>query len=92
MAEDWNKGDLALCVDDTPNRVWGKSDLRLGRVYVVTHTTWVDGLQGLFLDTARSQATHGFRSSRFIKVTPQEEDEFDRETIEMEKQREGEIA
>lgn len=93
MADDWQKGNLALCVKLGPWR--GEKDgeiktvhqdVQAGGIYLVRHvglselgrvTLWLDGVG----DTLAFR--HGFHARRFRKITPPPADEFDRETIEL---------
>jgi hypothetical protein len=87
MADDWKVGDLALCVDDSPARRVaghrGNSDpvsLVRGRLYTVLFVgpdVYGKGFVGL----AVTCTAWGWFADRFVKVTPPEADEFDRETI-----------
>lgn len=88
MSGDWQVGDLALCIDDDIRNLSEKV-LKQGRVYTV------EGLDvdpafaeiGLFLSgVPRVWSDHwrrevGYLELRFRKITPDEADEFDRETI-----------
>lgn len=91
---DWQVGDLALCVRLAPERgpfLFGEPEP--GRAYEVLGVSLVhfadDSIDiGLTLDGA-PDCTDEFHDpagptwwhGRFVKVTPQEADEFDRETI-----------
>lgn len=35
IVENWQVGDLAVCVDDSPHRFYGMAELSAGRVYTV---------------------------------------------------------
>ena len=84
MADDWKVGDLALCVRACP---FGNDATRPGHAYSVTQIR----INGVNWDGTRSTglrfqgvARWGYSDSRrFVKVTPPEADEFDRETIEL---------
>lgn len=89
MPHDWQIGDLALCIDDSPPRMIDGllearreyvEALRCGRVYTVTHIAC-----GITLpDCVGIGDIHqraGGCADRFIKVTPPEADEFDHEVI-----------
>lgn len=93
---DWAIGDLALCVDarSCPSYRWG--GLCAGRVYSVDAVTVDTGPRGFsalhgkgggvglaFADAPTPSGTYGWDARRFVKVTPEEEDEFDREVIEL---------
>jgi hypothetical protein len=85
---DWEVGDLAVCVDDRPNPVWGPSGLTMSAVYRVTGVIFnpapssLYGREdwGLFLAGIDSGTEDGFCGSRFRKITPDKreacEDEF----------------
>lgn len=88
--EGWQIGDLALCVDDRPHEKKGSNGgLVRGRIYTVqslyvSPPGTVDagklGLTLVELPITRRD-TRAFRSWRFVKVTPTEADDFDREII-----------
>lgn len=89
MADDWQIGDLALCIKDpcTP-----KNSTRAGRVYEVERV-WTHPDEGqLALDffginnghrDPKIDAFWGHLPARFRKITPPPADEFDREVIEL---------
>lgn len=81
MADDWQVGDLALCVDDGPPRMIGGlieakreyvEALRRGRIYTVTHIAFGKTVDCIGLGDIHQKA--GGVSSRFIKVMPSEAD------------------
>ena len=84
MGDDWQAGDLALCVDT------GKSPegftapyLELGRTYTV-YAVGIDplGQFGLYLDELESDGFNGgVLAWRFRKIRPHTPDEEDAETI-----------
>lgn len=85
---DWQVGDLALCVDDNRRPVTSRdTGLRRGKVYAVTDVQVVPIIPprtGLALDGVDMSAFR-FRlagAMRFVKITPPDADEFDREVIE----------
>lgn len=83
MSEDWQVGDIALCVSPCP---FGHDATRRGRFYTVAHVGMARNLQtGLVLQALHlREAPHALGGSapfRFVKVSPEEADEFDRETI-----------
>lgn len=91
---DWQKGDLALCVDDGPKPWLTDEQLRQlnrikkGRVYTVTGLGRVGTRSGptFFIEGAPATYEHrgiGWTASRFRKVTPPKADEFDREVIDL---------
>lgn len=91
MSDDWQPGDLALCVNNgaiiTPSAGYAgpRGQLRVGAVYTVT---WV-GVDGavrkdhaLGLVEAKSPAPKGgFSVHRFRKIRPHTPDAEDAETI-----------
>lgn len=85
MAE-WQVGDLALCVHDhAVPWGWKLSTLRKGQVAKVAKVGPTKlGRTGLVLsdfDWEREFVSPFVGAWRFIKVTPPDADEFDRETI-----------
>lgn len=85
---DWQVGDLALCVDDSPPKISPSglvecrreynNNLRAGSLYTITQIVFAaDGSMGI-ADMLRRAGGYHFR---FVKVTPPESDEFDREVI-----------
>lgn len=85
---DWQVGDLALCVNDTPTLFWGVCTVEIGCVYVVVgfDTTWPDGPEhGLFLDGVAplywGDRPIGYNVKRFRKIHPHTPDAEDEETI-----------
>ena len=94
MSNDWQPGDLALSVE----KGWSKIDrTERGRIYVV-EAVWhheVDNdlaFSFVGVDCGDPQGDdvdfYGFNPARFIKVTPLEADEFDREVIDLLRQKE----
>lgn len=86
MADDWQIGDLALCVADRlpPPRDKPTKLLRVGAVYTVRSVRWSEGDQcvAIGLQEVRSRGPLGdFHAMVFRKVTPPAADEFDRETV-----------
>lgn len=90
--DDWAPGDLALCVNAGAIRSpSGRlcvilSALRRGAVYtvgVVVVSRLTETTDLVLREVRTNSDTGGFIASRFIKVTPPEADEFDRETIEL---------
>ena len=71
---DWRVGDLALCIRSGPS-------IKSGEIKTVA-AVWDTGLSlvGKFSTSRRGS----YRLNRFIKVTPPEADEFDRETLTLE--------
>ncbi|MGN6290415.1 MAG: hypothetical protein ACTHNA_14265 [Sphingopyxis terrae] len=95
MADDWKVGDLALCVslgaggyDDPVDPV--PPAIRVGSSYTVTGVfagVHVNGDPGIGLKLKEAKPTlfgaAGFDANMFVKITPPEADEFDRETIDL---------
>ena len=66
---DWQVGDLAVCVDASPNKEFGDvSDLVLGRTYTVTRVL-LGGL-GIWVREADHTDYLAFRAARFRKIRP----------------------
>ena len=86
---DWQPGDLALCVKAGRLGSGMGHNLEVGKVYTVRCVSIIqyNGLLGLLLEgvpVRRHDPAYGYkRACRFIKVTPPEADEFDREVIEL---------
>ena len=81
MADDWQVGDLALCVDDGPS-AFGESNLVRGRCYTVAALSpCYDGIPGLHLVEVISKSPVGFDPPRFRKIRPHSPDAEDAETI-----------
>lgn len=84
MADDWQVGDLALCVDDKFNRA-----LKSGMIYMVEAVVLANspgaydhGETGLRLVGVTLASLSGAANAkRFRKIPAHEADEFDRETI-----------
>lgn len=87
MAEDWQPGDLALCVKTShPAFEFPSTSLRLGRVYTVNRigrpVEWLNGERALGLvEHAPRNANCGWPESLFRKIRPHTPDEEDAETI-----------
>jgi len=82
---DWQKGDLALCVDDSPS-AWGhRAAIKKGGIYTVSEIVIWRGKSGLELEGVEISKLYyaGFAPKRFRKVTPPKADEFDREVIDL---------
>lgn len=79
---DWQKGDLALCVDDKPSPL-GQHPARKGRVYTVATVVFGYDSLGLTFEEIDHPNAVGYYASRFRKVTPPKADEFDREVIDL---------
>lgn len=82
----WQVGDLALCVRRGGNpgipRVLSKKPV-IGGVYMLEGVVVVGGVTGLVLqDHYSTHSTSAWRADCFIRITPPEADEFDREVIE----------
>ena len=96
MADDWKPGDLALCVKLSPwvrifadGVVGGYLDRggpKAGATYTVRSVEGDAGAFGVWLrfsdfPDVNAPLWLGYASIRFIKVTPDAEDAFDREVI-----------
>jgi len=98
MSNDWQAGDLAMCVRGgmLPDNIAMPTDFPVsGRIYHVTGASIhldSSGQMSKFLQfsdaPANRDGTREWGASRFIKVTPPEADEFDREVIDLMNQRE----
>lgn len=79
MTEDWQVGDLALCVDTHTPTVDGFTPTKIVegesyRVYGVGVDP--DGSVGLFLDEAESEGyAGGYLAFRFVKVPPSSDED-----------------
>lgn len=89
MSDDWQPGDLALCIKCGPWERWDggsegpQTDIRSGGIYRVRKTgTWEGSVILWFDEHPGNWFDDAFAASRFRKVTPPEADEFDREVIE----------
>ena len=95
MSNDWQPGDLALCVDDSIGTCSVKC-LEAGKVYTVDGLDFDPAFADMGLHLCgvdrpwsdRWQQHIGWSELRFRKVTPPEADEFDREVIDLMNQRE----
>jgi hypothetical protein len=88
MADDWQAGDLALCVKTRhPNFDGASSTLRRGARYKVVRPfkssdpRLIEGEVALVLEGARPRINPGWPSGLFIKITPKAPDAEDAETI-----------
>lgn len=87
MADDWQPGDLALCVNaeilrEGDGRISSGRGLSVGGVYTVSRcarTKW--GYLGLCLEGVDDGRPK--RAIRFRRIRPHTPDEEDRETIEL---------
>lgn len=80
MADDWQPGDLALCVR-MPGRARHRR-VRPGAVFEVEAVEFSEGSRGLILIDAHSlHWSKAHRSRCFRKIRPHKADEEDRETI-----------
>jgi hypothetical protein len=86
MADDWQKGDLALCVSiELPGRIPSKI-LRVGAVYTVNSVRWSGGEQctPLGLAEVKSRGKMGdWYAVLFRKIRPHTPDAFDAEIIDL---------
>jgi hypothetical protein len=85
MADDWRKGDLALCVTDVLMPY-----TRPGAIYTVEATIMDVGMTsgkmmlGLLLEGVdMPEGATGVAARWFRRIPPRKADEFDRETIEL---------
>ena len=84
MAENWQKGDLALCVNDHPARDGTPCPAKRGCVYTVENVFVTRfGNTGLTFQDVSHLHTRGYHATRFRKITPPKPDEFDREIIDL---------
>lgn len=85
MADDWQPGDLALCLHTRRRRepTWGGLErLRSGAIYTVSRVGAGWGGTLLVFDEVRSDAPYGvFSAHRFRKIRPHTPDAEDAETI-----------
>ena len=84
--DDWQVGDLALCVNVSTFQIGTGRDLVRGRIYTVTEIGPTPaGVLGLRLDgipVREYDLAHGFKQAkRFRKIRPHQPDEEDCETI-----------
>lgn len=91
MAEEWKEGDRALCVKDKGWTCFGEGlGPKKGQVHEVTRVFPREMVNVVvethpsneFLSFAPWEPKSVYGSACFVKVTPQEEDQFDREVIE----------
>jgi len=87
VADDWTRGDLALCITSgTWSAVYGSSiptDYpKRGHVYDVADVDF-DDRDGELVLVLSPWLRDEWQASAFIKVTPKGEDEEDREVIEI---------
>lgn len=84
MSDNWQPGDLALCVRNTDPVLGSTKRVMPGRIYTVEFPYWSskgDGL-GLMLVGVRSAMNCGFHAFLFRKIKPltdEEREEFLRE-------------
>ncbi len=84
MGDDWQAGDLALCVALTIRNLRPSRILRLGAIYTVTGTRWSNKEQciALSLAEAKSNGPLGdWHSAVFRKIRPHRPDAEDAETL-----------
>ena len=86
MSAGWEAGDLALCISSKWTR--GESGqpvegdpVRTGGIYQVSAVGTWRTYPILWLDGYGSKLRDAYGAEAFRKVTPEEADEFDRETI-----------
>lgn len=85
--DNWQVGDLALCIDGGCNAFWAGWEPKAGHFYAVARVC-AGGLDrhdrySVGLDLVGISAPTQFAASRFVKVTPPKADEFDREVIDL---------
>ena len=80
MSDDWQVGDLALCVDDGPDKCDGREcdpaylhGLRIGRVFTVTHVVFCKKTGALGICNVNEVI--GGHALRFRKIRPLSEEE-----------------
>ena len=87
MADDWQPGDMALCVNAGSNPIWGEANLVRGACYTVqsVHSPLPNVIfgygMGLQLHDVRCICPFGYAAARFRKIRPHTPDAEDRETI-----------
>lgn len=88
-SDEWRAGDDALCIDDRPPRFFPEAHrVERGKHYKV-HSVRVTsrGSVALYIGIGTSVTPEGYPrgwdARRFVKVTPPEADEFDREVIKL---------
>lgn len=86
MSDDWQPGDLALCVSDTHPAFSGRSTiLRVGAKYTVSRVgsyhAWLDDRALGLAEAAPRKEGNGFPSKMFCKIRPHTPDAEDAETI-----------
>lgn len=86
VADDWQVGDMALCVNASPCVHTGLAALRRGAIYTVegvriceTRGTWPTPLALDMHGITRTR--NGWSAARFRKIRPHQEDEDDREVV-----------
>ena len=83
-ADNWQKGDLALCVNTRPSSRWqNRRGPKSGQVATVESVTFGKTRMGLVLVEFPTSNRYGWSASRFRKITPPKADEYDRETIDL---------
>jgi hypothetical protein len=80
MSDDWQPGDLALCLKRTHPKFPGQIATRLvvARLYTVERvgrpTPWLDGERALGLSEVKTlQRNSGWPETLFVKITPGQE-------------------
>lgn len=81
--EDWQPGDLALCVAETPNPFLNNPRAVPGSIHTVEAVCpgWDVPIMLVLCGAYSHHPTKGHRSSRFRKIRPHTPDEEDEETI-----------
>jgi hypothetical protein len=87
MSDDWNIGDLAVCVDDSPRYPSHRVLVENGRVYRVSGLSQMsDGEPSLFLDGVigwlpGEEKPWPYRAHRFRKIRPDALEECEAEFV-----------
>lgn len=87
---DWQAGDIALCLVTFHKSaaIYRHPTPVKGRFYTVQKVTQWKSIKGLLFRDIPSTNPYGYAAYQFVKVTPLEEDEFDKETIKLYKEKE----
>lgn len=88
IPQDWNVGDLAVCIDAGRRHSYCSNPLVAGAVYTVAGVTLADcsyygpRSRGLVFKEIRTDAPDGFHASRFRKIRPDEHEACEEERCE----------
>lgn len=82
MSDDWQAGDMALCINDGPCPVFGKLPLKKGKIYIVSRVKTgrcrMTGYVGTGLNLIGNFEKHDlYNAILFRKIKPPERDEID---------------